>query len=366
MEKTLNINKIIVAITTFVLIISSLFVLSGCNGGNGYEPELTKTFTAGGFRIQTTSDFVKQNTDEGLRLFSAEDDKITTDDTYIYAQYDMGNEFYDFENTSLEKYTSDIVKIESFKTVTAEQIDITEKTGAFIENTLTLNMYVTNGRSYTDTHGLADNSSYIYCVGKASNAFVYIKATSKVYGDTNYDGFIKKIKAIISSTIFETPNDNNSFNNSVTSKISSTTFNSGNHMEYYGLEFLLPNDFKMYEATGNHKENNTFVTVGVDNEWDANIHFKDSLKINGIAFTENDNVRHLIKFSDSGNLGFYTKTMTNETSAEYKIYYLNQNTLCGNYIVVTVNYDDELKDLGFDKYFEQQLLVWMKNITFID
>ena len=149
-----------------------------------YTPNLTQTFSANGFEIKTTSDFTLQTTSEGIKLTSEGDNQVAFGDTYFYAQYDTGNEYYDFENITLDQYTSDIAKIENVNLSTPiKNINITEKLTNTFSGNLFMNMYIID--EMRNQNGNWDYYT-ILCIGKGSNSFVYFNIYTTIQ-DTYYN-----------------------------------------------------------------------------------------------------------------------------------------------------------------------------------
>ena len=86
----------------------------------------------------------------------------------------------------------------------------------------------------------------------------------------------------------------------------------------------------------------------------------------GNAILNDDGAKHIIKFSTNNYLGFYTKNIINETSSSYNIYYLDSNNkLNKNYIMISIDYTNNLDNLGFRNYFEEQMISWMQNLEIL-
>lgn len=354
-------RKILNLILIISITLCSALVLVGCGKEEPYTPNLTKTFTANGFEIKTTSDFVLSTTNEGLQLTSEGDDEISFNETYIYIQYDLGNEFYDFQTTTLDKYASDIAKIENkVLSSPSASITITEKLNDIFSGNLNMNMYIFD--EMQNINGTWDNYT-ILCVGKGSNAFVLFTIYTSIQDDY-YDENIQKLTAIVSSTTFMTPIEK-TYDNSVKSNISTTMIRTGDFMSYFNFDFYIPNDYTAYEvpsyASGNHLAKSNYP----ENIWSSTIKCSNLASFMGNAILNDLGVKHLIKFSTNNLLGFYTKTIT-ENSDLYKIYYLDSNNKLNiYYTIIEVSYSREMSDLGFGNYFEEQLISWMKDVIIL-
>lgn len=358
MKKIFN----LILILTITLCSSLLLVACG-NKANNYTPELSKTYTANGFEIKTTNDFSLQTTSEGIKLTSEGDNLVSFGNTYIYAQYDTGNDYYDFENISLDQYISDIAKIENVSVTTpVKNVTITEKLSDIFDGNLTMKMYVID--EMQNPNGNWDYYT-ILCIGKGSNAFVYFNIYTSIQ-DAYYNDNIKKYTSIISSTIFLTPLDDKSYNDSVKSYISSTMVQTEDFMAHWNFEFLIPNDYIAYEnpsyVTGNHLA----TSYALEEFWSSTIRCSNLASFMGNAILDDDGAKHIIKFSTNNYLGFYTKTITSQNSESYNIYYLDaNNNLNIYYIMISVSYSNNLDSLGFGNYFEKQMISWMQNIEIL-
>lgn len=357
MKKLLN----LVLILTITL--CSAFVLVACDKkGDDYIPNLTKTYTANGFEIKTTSDFTLQTTSEGIKLTSEGDNQVSFGDTYFYAQYDTGNNYYDFANITLDQYTSDIAKIENVNLSTPiKNIAITEKLSEIFSGNLTMNMYVID--EMQNPNGDWDYYT-ILCIGKGSNAFVYFNINTTIQ-DAYYNDNIEKFTSIISSTTFSTPSIK-SYNDGAKSYISNTIVKTENVMSYWNFEFAIPNDYVAYENPLYTVGNYLATSYALEEFWGSSIRCSNLASFMGNAILEDDGAKHIIKFSTNNHLGFYTKTITDETTESYNIYYLDSNNrLQINYILIQVSYSNDLKSLGFGNYFEEQMISWIQNIEIL-
>ena len=357
-------KKILNYVLISIVALCSIVTLAACKDKNEeYVPNLTKTYSANGFEIKATNDFALLSTGEGVKLKSEGDSEVCFGDTYIYAQYDMGNQLYDFQNVSLQQYTSDIAKIENVNIGTpVKNITITEKLNEIFHGDLVLNMYVIDNMQ--NPNGDWDYYT-ILCVGKGSNAFVQINVNTTIQ-DEYYDDNIKKLSSIIGSTIFSTPSDEKGYNDSVKSYISSTIVKTQDVMGYWKFNFALPNDYIAYEVpnyiTGNHLQ----TSYALEEHWSSTIRCSNLASFMGNAILEDDGAKHLIKFSTNNYLGFYTKDITNERSVSYNIYYIDStNKLNVYYISVGVLYSENLNNLGFGSYFEEQMISWMSNVELL-
>ena len=357
-------KKVFNLILIFTMAICSVFILSACGKEEPpvpYTPNLSKTFTLNGFTIKATSDFDLQQTTAGIKLKSSGDSEITFGDTYIFAQYDMGNASYDFKTTSIEKYTSDIAKIEG-KTLSTpvKTITITERLNEIFTGDLKLNMYVVD--EMLNPNGNWDSYS-IFCIGKGSNAFVYYNIYTS-FEDKYFDDNITKLTAIIESSEIMTPIEE-TYNDLVKSNISTTMVRTDDFMSYFNFEFSVPDNYIAYEnpayASGNHLAKNDYP----DNTWSSSIRCSNLASFMGNAILDDGGVKHLINFSTNNLLGFYTKEV-NENSQTYRVYYIDaENKLNIYYIIIGVSYNEELANLGFENYFESQMISWMQNVMIL-
>ena len=357
MKKILN----LVLILTITLCSPFVFVACG-DKGYDYTPNLTKTYTANGFEIKTTSDFTLQTTSEGIKLTSKGDNQVAFGDTYFYAQYDAGNEYYDFDNITLDQYTSDIAKIENVNLSTPiKNVNMTEKLSDIFSVNLTLNMYVVDEMRNPD-----GNWDYykILCIGKGSNAFVYFNINT-IIQDAYYNDNIEKFTSIISSAILSTPSIK-SYNNSAKSYISNTIVKTEDVMSYWNFEFAIPNDYIAYENPSYTSGNCLITSYSLEAFWRSTIQCSNLGSFLGNAIFNDDGAKHIIKFSTNNYLGFYTKNIINETSSSYNIYYLDSNNkLNKNYIMISIDYTNNLDNLGFGNYFEEQMISWMQNLEIL-
>lgn len=357
MKKFLN----LVLILTITL--CSAFVLVACDKkGDDYIPNLTKTYIANGFEIKTTSDFTLQTTSEGIKLTSEGDNQVSFGDTYFYAQYDNGNDYYDFENITLDQYTSDIAKIESVNLSSPiKNITITEKLSEIFSGNLAMNMYIID--EMQNPNGNWDYYT-ILCIGRGSNAFVCFNIYTSIQ-DKYYNDNIEKFTSIISSTIFSTPSVK-SYNDSAKSYISSTIVKTEDFMSCWNFEFAIPNDFIAYENPSYIAGNHLATAYSLEEFWSSSIRCSNLASFMGNAILDDDGAKHIIKFSTNNYLGFYTKDIINETSSSYNIYYLDSNNnLNIYYIMIGVSYSNDLNSLGFGNYFEEQMISWMQNIEIL-
>ena len=356
-------------ILNFLLILSvvacSALGLIGCNKKDDttpYVPQLTKTHTSNGFKIQTTSDFTLQTTTEGVKLTSEGDNQVSFGDTYLYAQYDMGSEHYSFDEVTLAKYTQDVANIEGLNLPSdSKQIDMIEENLDGFKKTVTLNMYVVDEMKNVD--GNYDWYT-ILCVGKSSNAFVCFKVYTTIQ-DQYYNDNIDKYSAIIGSTILTTPVAK-TYNDSVKSYISSTMVKTEDVMAYWSFEFLIPNDYVAYENPSYIMGNHLHSEYSLEEYWSSSIRCNELASFMGDTILDDDAAQHLIRFSTSNYLGFYTKTVTDQTNVSYNIYYLDSNNkLIRNCIIIDVGYSDDLADLNFGNYFEEQMISWMRGVEIL-
>ena len=361
-------KKILNFILILTIALCSTFALVACdNQEDDYTPVLSKTHAVNGFEIKTTDDFTLQTTSDGIELTSEGDNQVSFGNTYFYGQYDTGNNYYDFENITLDQYTNDIAKIENVTLATpVKNINITEKLSDIFEGKLAMNMYIIDQMQNPD-----GNWDYytILCIGKGSNAFVYFSIYTSIQ-DTYYDDNIEKYTSIISSTKFSTPLINKSYNDSVKSYISSTMVNTGDLWNYYNLKMDVPSDYQKteYENWYNH---NYLNTPYLKEDWSSAIRMETLATFMEEAVLEDFGPKHLINFSTSDLLGFYTKTVNSEVSADrhgycYNIYYLNsENKLSRYYFQVSTGWNEELEALGFGNYFEEQMISWMQTVEFL-
>ncbi|MBE5745734.1 MAG: hypothetical protein E7359_00385 [Clostridiales bacterium] len=356
-------KKILNLVLILTIILCSSFVLVACGDkGDDYTPNLTKTYTANGFEIKTTSDFTLQTTSDGIKLTSEGDNQVAFGDTYFYAQYDAGNEYYDFANITLDQYTSDIAKIENINLSTPiKNINITEKLSDIFSGNLALNMYVVD--EMQNPNGKWDYYK-ILCIGKGSNAFVYFNINTTIQ-DAYYNDNIEKFTSIISSTIFSTPSIK-SYNNSAKSYISNTIVKTEDVMSYWNFEFAIPNDYIAYENPSYTSGNHLATAYSLEEFWSSTIRCSNLASFMGNAILNDDGAKHIIKFSTNNYLGFYTKNRINETSSSYNIYYLDSNNKLNiYYIMIGVSYSNDLNSLGFGNYFEEQMISWMQNLKIL-
>jgi len=338
------------------------FVLVACGDNGDYTPNLTKTYTANGFEIKTTSDFTLQTTSEGIKLTSEGDNQVSFGDTYIYAQYDNAKDYYSFENITLDQYTSDIAKIENINLSTPiKNITITEKLSNIFSGNLSMNMYIID--EMQNPNGNWDYYT-ILCIGKGSNAFVYFNINTTIQ-DVYYNDNIEKFTSIISSTTFSTPSVK-SYNDSAKSYISSTIVKTEDVMSYWNFEFAIPNDYVAYENPSYILGNHLATAYSLEEFWSSSIRCSNLASSMGNAILDDDGAKHIIKFSTNNYLGFYTKNTINETSLSYNIYYLDSNNKLNiYYIMIGVSYSNDLHSLGFGNYFEEQMISWMQNIEIL-
>lgn len=347
-----------------VMIMFSCLFLTACDKGEDYTPELTKTFSANGFKVETTSDFTLLQTSEGIKLSSSGDNEVSFSNTTIYGQYEIGNSSYSFENTSLDSYINDVAKVEGLTLgECVKTITITERLSEVFTGDLSMKMYITD--SMTNPDGNWDYYS-ILCIGKGSNAFVrYVVNTS--IQDEFYEDNIEKISLVLSSTEFQTPSTDKAYNDSVKSYISSTIVNSGEFMSYYKFKFFVPNDYVVYENPGSLAYNYLNKSDYPDEDWSSSIRCSNLASFIGNAILDDDGAKHLIKFSKENYLGFYTKSLTGEGEYEYNVYYIDSsNKLNIYYIMISVSCSSQLSELGFIDYFEEQMISWMGNVEILD
>lgn len=358
-------KKILNIILVFTITFCSVLLLSSCGKKDDpptpYTPNLSKTFTLNGFTIKTTSDFNLQQTTTGIKLKSTGDNEISFGDTYIFAQYDIGNASYDFKTTSLEKYASDIAKIEG-KTLSTpvKTITITERLNEIFTGDLKLNMYIVD--EMQNPNGNWDMYS-ILCIGKGSNAFVYFNIYTSIQ-NKYYNDNITKLFAIVESTEIMTPIQA-TYTDSVKSNISTTMVRTDDFMSYFNFEFSVPDNYIAYEIpeypSGNHLAKNNYP----DNTWSSSIRCSNLASFMGNAILDDGGVKHLINFSTNNHLGFYTKEV-DENSQTYRVYYIDAaNKLNIYYIIIGVSYNEELEGLGFGNYFETQMISWMQNVVIL-
>ena len=356
-------KKILNLVLILTITLCSPFVLVACGDkGDDYTPNLTKTYTANGFEIKTTSDFTLHTTSEGIRLTSEGDNQVAFGDTCFYVQYDAGNEYYNSANITLDQYISDISKIENVNLSTPiKDINITEKLSNTFSCNLAMNMYIIDEKQ--NQNGNWDFYT-ILCIGKGSNAFVYFNINTTIQ-DAYYNDNIEKFTAIISSTIFSTPSIK-SYNEGAKSYISSTIVKTGDVMSYWNFEFAIPNDYIAYENPSYTSGNYLARQYAVGESWNSSIRCSNLESFMGNAILNDNGAKHIIKFSTNNHLGFYTKAITDETTESYNIYYLDSNNkLNRNYIMISISYTNNLDNLGFRNYFEEQMISWMQNLEIL-
>jgi len=363
-------KKVLNACFLVVMLLFSSIIIVACNNEDNidYSPQLSKSYSANGFTIKTTDDFTLQSTDEGISLISEGDNLISFNNTYIQGQYDIGNTYYNFEEISLEKYISDILKIEKCNLQTPNYVVlIEEKTIDNFTRPFNLSIFVHD-------KNMNQNGNYdwynIYCFGKASNSFVYFKIETMIQ-DKYYDQNITKLFAIIGSIGLTKPIINNSYNNSVTNYISSTMKQSADIMASWNFKFIIPDDYVAYtNPAGNYYNYLATPATLEETDWDSSIRCDYMAVFMDETILNDNGIKHLINFSKNNYLGFYTKSLSensdNTISTFYNFYYLNDNySLNENYIKVYVSCSEELNLLGFKNYFEEQLFSWIQNLEIL-
>lgn len=356
MKKVLN----IILICT-ITICSCLLLVSCGKPKQPYCPELSKTYTRNGFTIQTTADFTIRERNEGMQLISEGDDIVCFGNTYIDMQFDMGNNGYNFNTISLDTYASDVAKIEGITlSAPAKTITITERLNEIFSGNLNLNVYIIDQK--LNPNGDWDTYS-ILCVGKGSNAFVYINIETQIQ-DKYYDDNITKLTAIIDSIVFQTPTMA-TYDNSVKSYISTNMVRTGDFMSYFKFEYSIPDNYIAYEIpnypSGNHLAKNNYP----ENIWSSSIRCSNLASFMGNTVLDDNNAKHFIKFSTNNYLGFYTKNFE-DNSWIYRVYFVNgDNKINVYYTIIGVTYSNDIGDLGFGNYFEEQMISWMQNVIIL-
>ena len=338
----------------------SVICLAFAFGGCAYNPDLSKKFSANGFTIKATQDFELVTTSDGIKLYSDGENQDAFNETTIFGQFDCGNEYYSFENTTLAKYTSDVAKVEKVTLQNPTQkLTIQEKISDQLSIDVLLNMYVVNENQ--NPNGNYDFYN-IYCFGKAQNAFIYFNVYSIIL-DEYYEDSITRISKIISSVVFTQPTQNKTYDTTLLNKISSTMMSTEDVMEYWNFRFTIPNDYlASINPAGNYYN---YLTTNYGLDWGSSIMCYQLAAFMGDAILDDVGSKHLINFSTNNCLGIYTVTLDSETAVTYKFYYLNaDNTLNRNYIQISVG-SQALWDLGFINYFEEQMFSWIQNIEIL-
>ena len=365
-------KKILNGFLALVLLLFSPVIFFACGNGKGeivdYSPVLSMTYSANGFEIKTTDDFVLQLTNDGISLYSEGDNVISFNDTYIYGQYDLGNAYYNFEYISLDEYIDDISKIErcSLDIQNYDIITVKENITDGFSSSLDLRTYIVNENRNPN----GDFDWYdIYCFGKSSNSFVFVKVET-IIQDEYYEQNIAKLTLILSSLELRKPIFDKSYDESVVGYISNNKWNTDDIMQKWNFRFILPND---YYASINIGENyNDYLTTSIELEehWRSTIMCKNGTASMGVTILEDLGAKHLINFSTNNYLGFYTKNFYDNSDGtvgrEYNFYYLDNNdSLNLYYFSVSVWCSEELDLLGFKNYFEEQLFSWIQDIEIL-
>lgn len=360
MIRTIFNKKVLMFALAALFAFSSVFFVA-CgkkNNDTNYSPKLTKTYSANGFTIETTSDFVLEQSVDGISLKSEGDNEVSFGDTYLFGQYDLGNPYYDFTNTSLDKYIGDISKIEGCQLGTQyDTISIKETSEDNFYRSFDLRVYVVDeGRNPDGNWDWYD----IYCFGKSSNAIVFFKVKTMIQ-DEYYDQNIEKLNLILSSIELRKPTVDKNYDESVVSYISNTTWNPDEVTSKWNLRLTIPTDFEAWVNIGGNYNDYLSTSIALEENWSSTILFKTGASFMGQTIIEGDVAKHLIKFSTNNYLGFYSKV-----NNSYYFYYLDgNNVLNRTYIGVGVSCSDQLETLGFYNYFEEQLFNWVQNIEIL-
>ncbi len=357
-------RKFLRVVFTLVLIIMSSSLCLACdkNEDKDYKPELVTSYSNNGFEVMTTSDFQLVQSYEGLNLKSEGDDLVSFGDTYINFQAFTGNSNYDFLTTTLKQYESDIALVEGVTLENVQDVVITEKFSDSSTGKLFMNMYVVD--EMQNPNGNWDYYS-IYFFAKASSSFIFINVYTSIQ-DEFFEDNILKLKTIVESVKFTQPRVG-VYNETTKSYMSQTIAKTQDVFAHWGFEISVSNDYLAYVnkdyISGNHLQ----TRYTLEEFWSSRVSCSNLASFLGNAILEDDGVKHFVKFSTKNYLGFYTKSLNNDGSLSYKVYYLdNNNKLSVNYIKFDMDCSDGLDALNFKIYFEEQMINWIQSIEFFD
>lgn len=353
-------KKIIKFIFTLFLFFVSSSMCLACNEKKEYNPELLNNFSANGFEITTTSDFQKMDSFNTLKLKSTGDNKVNFGDTYINMHSFAGNSSYEFANKTLKQYSTDIAKVEGVTLTQSIDLTIVEKFSDESTSRVYGEMFIVDESQ--NVNGNWDFYS-IYYFAKLSKSFIYVNVYTSIQ-DEFYNDNITKLKAIIASIKFTQP-ELVTYNELAKSYMSSTTARTENVFSHWGFEMTVSTDYRAYVNENYLAGNHLQTLYSLEENWSSRISCSNLASFFGNAVLEDDGAKHFVKFSKNGNLGFYTKCLE-EGSTLYRVYHLDlDNKLNVNYIKIYLTCSEELNNLDFETYFEEQIVEWIKNIDII-
>jgi hypothetical protein len=363
----------IVCIALLVVCASVTFVACG----KKYTPNLMQSYSANGFEVKTTADFKLEEEAEGLKLSSKGDGTVNFAEATITMQYDCGNDYYDFENTTLEQYMADIATIEGLTLKNPSSLNIKEKLADSTQK-VKMTMYVVS----------LDSFYKILICGKAQSSFVYIEISTKIQSKY-YSDNIKKYKAIVESVVFTQPEtDEVTIDESVESLITNPVYT---YLAYHKLSICSSNDYSNLQVDSD--ESNYHLETIADFEetgWSSTVYCYETQTSNECTTLDNFGAIHLISFSGD-MLAFYTKTTsvtetqtqvealeteeadeeepvpteaTKTYNAQYNFYFINADgELHTSYATFSVSCSEELAAKGFLEYFESQAFSWLQSTS---
>ena len=334
-------------------------ILTACKE-NKYSINLSKSYSANGFEIQTTKDFsMADSISSGIILTSNGDLEINFDESTITCQYDCGNQYYNISNLSLEQYIEDIKTIENLDLASSTTTQINETLGNTTKG-IELKVYVVDENSNPTGNW---DYYHIYYFGKAQNSFLYFKISTSIQ-DEYYQQNIEKYNAITSSITFTQPDFISDYDSSIEAYINKTTWSTGEIFSNFGFTLTVPTNYEGSENIGGNLNN--YITTSYDNNgWESGIYAKTLSTFMGGASLNDEGAKHLLKYPANNSLGFYTKEINEENTGDfisyvYNVYFLNNNNLNKNYLNIYLSCSQELFTAGFVNYFEEQLFLWIE------
>ena len=362
-------KKTILSFFITALVFTGCIFLTACGD---YSPNLTKTISKGYFEMKVTEDFNQVNNFEDtdyvdsnqfILLESKEDSEINSfNQSLIVGQIDGGSLYYNFEDTTLEQYVSDSLQATTdLEYNLLQKIVINEKVNGELKN-IQAELYIAQA-------GLAPNGNwddyYIALFSKTSTSFVYFNFYSSLLNE-NLENWKKKCVAIAESIIIS-PLEEKTYDHAVESYISSTLQSSGDVLESYNMVLTLPSN---YEAIlyPNAPWYNYYSTNSNDN-WSSSIMFSALSGFMGSYYPNKQGAMNYIKYTKDNNFGYYIKEseiVEDLHTYTYYIFLYDSSYNCNRYsMVFYLSCSEELFDLGFVNYFEQQMQTWVKDLEFI-
>ena len=363
-------RKLLVFCLTFLFILPCVIILNGC-GTKPYNVKLSKDINENCFEMKVTDDFSLYDysesnyyikSDYGITLESDGDNEICFNSSSIVGKIAFGNKYYS-TTIGLDKYAHDIGCIEKLELKNPEDFTLKERVDDELRD-INCKLYIVNEK--TNPNGNWDYYD-IFILGKTDTYFVNFKFLTSIE-NKNLKNWTKKCKTI-ANTIILNPQNDLSFDQSVTGEITEDIKSSGEYLKGLGMVLHLPND---YEITTNEVAwlNYLGTKYNLTERWSSGIRFSYLGAFMGVHYANLHGVENLVSCANGDVLGYYLKGKRKDfeqgTYLYYYIYFFDETDNLMEYtMTVSIDCSEELENLGFKNYFETQLIEWLYNMEFV-